>query len=107
MCVCRVKYTAETILLNPFDPEDNARAQFLCVPVFLLQTQAPQVVTIISDFWQPEPWFVAVVTVTGGLLVLVLGLLIWTILRRYSCDSTQTYTFTPAHMHTEREGLSV
>ncbi|XP_046881066.1 cadherin-related family member 4-like isoform X1 [Hypomesus transpacificus] len=62
-------------------------------------TQAPQVVTIISDFWQPEPWFVAVVTVTGGLLVLVLGLLIWTILRRTLGWGTKTLT--PHSVETE------
>ncbi|XP_036806262.1 cadherin-related family member 4 isoform X2 [Oncorhynchus mykiss] len=42
----------------------------------------PQVVTVMSDYWDPEPWFVAVVTVTGVLLLLVTSLLIWAILSR-------------------------
>ncbi|KAJ8258603.1 hypothetical protein COCON_G00176150 [Conger conger] len=40
----------------------------------------PQVVTVVQEFWDPDQWFVAVMTVTGALLLLFLGLLIWKIL---------------------------
>uniref|UniRef100_A0A8C5P0B8 Cadherin-related family member 4 n=1 Tax=Jaculus jaculus TaxID=51337 RepID=A0A8C5P0B8_JACJA len=36
----------------------------------------PQIVTAIEDFWQPEPWFVVVLTATGALLLLALGWLL-------------------------------
>lgn len=36
----------------------------------------PLLVTDTEAFWQPEPWFVVVLTVTGTLLLLALGWLI-------------------------------
>ncbi|CAB1353807.1 unnamed protein product, partial [Coregonus sp. 'balchen'] len=52
------------------------------VPTTTTTAKPPQVVTVMSDYWDPEPWFVAVVTVTGVLLLVVTSLLIWTILSR-------------------------
>ncbi|XP_066556064.1 cadherin-related family member 4-like [Amia ocellicauda] len=43
-------------------------------------TRAPQVVTIVQTYWEPDIWFVAVLTVTGALVLICLGLLIWKIL---------------------------
>ncbi|XP_078139497.1 cadherin-related family member 4-like [Centroberyx gerrardi] len=45
-------------------------------------TKAPLVVTVRSDYWDPDPWFVAVVTLTGGLLILGLSLITWAFLKR-------------------------
>lgn len=39
-------------------------------------------VTVIEAFWQPEPWFVVVLTVTSGLLLLALGWLLRKLLLR-------------------------
>uniref|UniRef100_A0A8D0PU30 Cadherin domain-containing protein n=1 Tax=Sus scrofa TaxID=9823 RepID=A0A8D0PU30_PIG len=39
-------------------------------------TMTPLLVTDTEAFWQPEPWFVVVLTVTGTLLLLALGWLI-------------------------------
>ncbi|KAM4821605.1 cadherin-related family member 4 isoform 1-T2 [Thomomys bottae] len=36
----------------------------------------PMLVTVIDTYWQPEPWFVAVLTATGALLLLALGWLL-------------------------------
>ncbi|CAB1315055.1 unnamed protein product [Coregonus sp. 'balchen'] len=51
-------------------------------PTTTTTAKTPQVVTVMSDYWDPEPWFVAVVMVTGVLLLLVTSLLIWAILSR-------------------------
>ncbi|KAI4876738.1 hypothetical protein NFI96_033831 [Prochilodus magdalenae] len=47
-------------------------------------TRAPQVVTVLKQVWNPEPWFVVVLTLTVALLLLTAGLLTWNILTRYS-----------------------
>ncbi|XP_042522015.1 cadherin-related family member 4 isoform X2 [Dipodomys spectabilis] len=39
-------------------------------------TMAPMLVTDIEVYWQPEPWFVGVLTATGALLLLTLGWLL-------------------------------
>ncbi|XP_008851488.1 cadherin-related family member 4 [Nannospalax galili] len=39
-------------------------------------TMTPLIVTDVEAFWQPEPWFMVVMTVTGALLFLVLGWLL-------------------------------
>ncbi|XP_041080050.1 cadherin-related family member 4-like isoform X2 [Polyodon spathula] len=44
-------------------------------------TRKPQVQTVLSSYWEPEPWFVAVMTVTITLALITLGLLIWKILQ--------------------------
>ncbi|XP_058844710.1 cadherin-related family member 4-like isoform X2 [Acipenser ruthenus] len=44
-------------------------------------TREPRVQTVISSYWEPEPWFVAVMTVTIALALIALGLLIWKILQ--------------------------
>ncbi|XP_055039749.2 cadherin-related family member 4 isoform X4 [Misgurnus anguillicaudatus] len=51
---------------------------------------APQVITVLKEFWDPEPWFVAVLTVTGVLLLLSLGLIIWTVLIRGLMEELKT-----------------
>ncbi|XP_058844364.1 cadherin-related family member 4-like isoform X1 [Acipenser ruthenus] len=43
-------------------------------------TQVPQIVTVFDNQWIPDPWFVAVLAVTGALLLLALALLIWKLL---------------------------
>ncbi|KAG9353249.1 hypothetical protein JZ751_017825 [Albula glossodonta] len=40
----------------------------------------PQVVTVVEEFWEPDLWFVVVMTVVGALFLLSLSLLIWWIL---------------------------
>ncbi|XP_076125310.1 cadherin-related family member 4-like [Alosa pseudoharengus] len=40
-------------------------------------TKNPEVVTVINEFWDPQPWFVAALTVTGALLLLLLSLPLW------------------------------
>ncbi|KAM6980737.1 cadherin-related family member 4-like [Aplochiton taeniatus] len=45
-------------------------------------TKAPLVVTVVSQYWDPDPWFIALLTVTGGLLILTLSLITWAILKR-------------------------
>ncbi|KAJ8409370.1 hypothetical protein AAFF_G00235680 [Aldrovandia affinis] len=40
----------------------------------------PRVVTVVQEYWDPDLWFVVVMTLTGALLLLCLGLLIWKIL---------------------------
>ncbi|XP_036416084.1 cadherin-related family member 4-like [Colossoma macropomum] len=47
-------------------------------------TLAPQVVTVLMEVWNPESWFVVVLTLTGALLLLTAGLLTWNILARTS-----------------------
>ncbi|KAF6312625.1 cadherin related family member 4 [Rhinolophus ferrumequinum] len=42
----------------------------------------PLLVTDTEAFWQPEPWFVVVLTVTSALLLLALGWLLSRLLRR-------------------------
>ncbi|XP_045056120.1 cadherin-related family member 4 isoform X7 [Desmodus rotundus] len=44
-------------------------------------TRTPLLVTDTEAFWQPEPWFVAALTVTGALLLLTLGWLLSRLLR--------------------------
>ncbi|MGH0190571.1 UNVERIFIED_CONTAM: hypothetical protein FKN15_047808 [Acipenser sinensis] len=46
-------------------------------------TRKPRVQTVLSSYWEPEPWFVAVMTVTIALALIALGLLIWKILQWY------------------------
>lgn len=41
----------------------------------------PLLVTDTEAFWQPEPWFVVVLTVTSALLLLALGWLLSRLLR--------------------------
>ncbi|CAH6777722.1 Cdhr4 [Phodopus roborovskii] len=41
----------------------------------------PLIVTDVEAFWKPEPWFVAVLTATGAVLLLALGWLLSRILR--------------------------
>ncbi|KAJ8361151.1 hypothetical protein SKAU_G00176760 [Synaphobranchus kaupii] len=43
-------------------------------------TKPPRVVTVVQRFWEPDLWFVAVMTITGAFLLLYTGLLIWRIL---------------------------
>lgn len=43
----------------------------------LSQMKSPEVVTVINEFWDPQPWFVAALTVTGSLLLLLLSLPLW------------------------------
>lgn len=50
-----------------------------------IQTPSPVtslLVTVMEAFWQPEPWFVVVLTVTSGLLLLALGWLLRKLLLR-------------------------
>ncbi|XP_048649830.1 cadherin-related family member 4 isoform X5 [Marmota marmota marmota] len=42
----------------------------------------PLLVTYTETFWQPEPWFVVVLTATGALLLLALGWLVSRLLQR-------------------------
>lgn len=58
--------------------------------VSLFQTKNPEVVTVINEFWDPEPWFVASLTVTGALLLLLLTLPLWLKLFRYTNTDTNT-----------------
>ncbi|KAM9185569.1 LOW QUALITY PROTEIN: cadherin-related family member 4 [Dugong dugon] len=44
----------------------------------------PLLVTDTEAFWQPEPWFVVVLTVTGALLLFALG---WLLMGSYPCTS--------------------
>ncbi|XP_035244486.1 cadherin-related family member 4-like [Anguilla anguilla] len=48
----------------------------------------PQVVTVVQEFWDPDRWFVVVLTITGALLLLSLALLIWKILTWTSVCAT-------------------
>ncbi|XP_055985666.1 cadherin-related family member 4 [Sorex fumeus] len=45
-------------------------------------SMTPLVVRVTEAFWQPEPWFVVVLTVTSALLLLVLGWLLHRLLKR-------------------------
>ncbi|XP_076985419.1 cadherin-related family member 4 [Tamandua tetradactyla] len=45
-------------------------------------TMTPLLMTDTEAFWQPEPWFVVVLTVTGALLLLALGWLLSSLLGR-------------------------
>ncbi|KAK6474658.1 cadherin-related family member 4-like isoform X1 [Huso huso] len=47
-------------------------------------TRTTRIVTVMEYYWAPEPWFVAVMTVTGALLIAVLTLLIWKCFKRSS-----------------------
>lgn len=51
--------------------------------IFQKVTQVPQIVTVFDNQWIPDPWFVAVLAVTGALLLLALALLIWKLLSMY------------------------
>ncbi|KAM3877834.1 cadherin-related family member 4-like [Diretmus argenteus] len=53
-------------------------------------TKAPLVVTVRSDYWDPDPWFVVVLTLTGGLLILVLSLITWAFLTRERINEPNT-----------------
>ncbi|KAK1161473.1 cadherin-related family member 4-like, partial [Acipenser oxyrinchus oxyrinchus] len=44
-------------------------------------TRKPRVQTVLSSYWEPEPWFVAVMAITIALALIALGLLIWKILQ--------------------------
>ncbi|XP_004676211.1 PREDICTED: cadherin-related family member 4 [Condylura cristata] len=46
----------------------------MMTPLFVMNTET---------FWQPEPWFVVVLTVTGALLLLALGWLLSSFLQRF------------------------
>uniref|UniRef100_A0A8C5KTJ6 Cadherin-related family member 4 n=1 Tax=Jaculus jaculus TaxID=51337 RepID=A0A8C5KTJ6_JACJA len=48
----------------------------ITIEVEVSSMMTPQIVTAIEDFWQPEPWFVVVLTATGALLLLALGWLL-------------------------------
>ncbi|CAH6777721.1 cadherin-related family member 4 isoform X3 [Phodopus roborovskii] len=52
-------------------------------------TMTPLIVTDVEAFWKPEPWFVAVLTATGAVLLLALGWLLSRILRGFA-QSLQT-----------------
>ncbi|MGH0119479.1 UNVERIFIED_CONTAM: hypothetical protein FKN15_076703 [Acipenser sinensis] len=47
-------------------------------------TRTTRIVTVMEYYWAPDPWFVAVMTVTGALLIAVLTLLIWKCFKRSS-----------------------
>ncbi|XP_054450513.1 cadherin-related family member 4 [Pteronotus mesoamericanus] len=53
----------------------GATAPSMRTPLLVIDTEA---------FWQPEPWFVVVLTVTGALLLLPLGWLLSRLLRRWA-----------------------
>ncbi|KAG5274817.1 hypothetical protein AALO_G00140450 [Alosa alosa] len=55
-------------------------------------TKNPEVVTVINEFWDPQPWFVAALTVTGALLLLLLSLPLWIKLFRGTVCRTQKPT---------------
>ncbi|KAK1159416.1 cadherin-related family member 4-like [Acipenser oxyrinchus oxyrinchus] len=46
-------------------------------------TRTTRIVTMMEYYWAPDPWFVAVMTVTGALLIAFLTLLIWKCFKRY------------------------
>lgn len=45
-------------------------------PFQVTSMMTPLLVTDMEAFWQPEPWFVVVLTVTSALLLLALGWLL-------------------------------
>ncbi|MCJ8744200.1 hypothetical protein PDJAM_G00115710 [Pangasius djambal] len=45
-------------------------------------TSAPRAVTVLRGVWAPEPWFVALLTLTGALLLLTVGMLTWAMCTR-------------------------
>ncbi|XP_078517358.1 cadherin-related family member 4-like isoform X2 [Lissotriton helveticus] len=47
------------------------------------QPHLPVVVTAIERSWDPEPWFVAAITVTAVLLTTVAGIMVWKILSKF------------------------
>ncbi|XP_041078470.1 cadherin-related family member 4-like [Polyodon spathula] len=47
-------------------------------------TRTTRIIRVMEHYWAPDPWFVAVMTVTGALLILVLSLLIWKCFKRSS-----------------------
>lgn len=49
-------------------------------PFQVPSVMTPLLVTDTEAFWQPEPWFVVVLTVTSALFVLALG---WLLLRLF------------------------
>ncbi|KAL2090717.1 hypothetical protein ACEWY4_012980 [Coilia grayii] len=55
-------------------------------------TRKPEVVTVINKFWDPAPWFVVALTVTGALVLLLLSLPLWIKLFRYTNTNTNTNT---------------
>ena len=50
-------------------------------PFQVISMMTPLLVTDMEAFWQPEPWFVVVLTVTSALLLLALGWLLSRLLR--------------------------
>ncbi|XP_041080209.1 cadherin-related family member 4-like [Polyodon spathula] len=59
-------------------------------------TLVPQIVTVVDNQWTPDPWFVAVLAVTGVLVLLALALLIWKLLSMTSlCRRVPTETAKP------------
>ncbi|XP_069502351.1 cadherin-related family member 4 [Ambystoma mexicanum] len=52
--------------------------------------RTPLIVTGTQTYWAPDPWFVAVLTITAALLLLGLALLAWQIFKRYY---NATYAF--------------
>ncbi|XP_030634249.1 cadherin-related family member 4-like [Chanos chanos] len=62
----------------------------------------PQVVTMVTEFWDPELWFVVVLTVTGALLLFALGLLTWAILLRAETEKHAMTDHQPASPHSDQ-----
>lgn len=50
-------------------------------PFQVTSVMTPLLVTDMETFWQPEPWFVVVLTVTSALLLWALGWLLSRLLR--------------------------
>lgn len=46
-----------------------------------LVTRVINTVTVLQGYWEPEPWFVAIVTITGALAIGMTALMIWKILQ--------------------------
>ncbi|MBN3316062.1 CDHR4 protein, partial [Atractosteus spatula] len=63
--VCVIPWTT-TMTTNPTTTETRSRA--------------PLVVTSLQKYWDPDLWFVLVLTITGALALIALGLLMWKLL---------------------------
>ncbi|XP_039766019.1 cadherin-related family member 4 [Ornithorhynchus anatinus] len=72
--------TTVTVLVHVFPRVTAVTATSTVTPT--TPSAIPLLVTGIELYWAPEPWFVAVLTVTGALLIITLGWLLYASLSR-------------------------
>uniref|UniRef100_A0A8D2LID5 Uncharacterized protein n=1 Tax=Varanus komodoensis TaxID=61221 RepID=A0A8D2LID5_VARKO len=81
-----------TIILKDLDNDIDGKRQLttLCNITISVQTlpKKPIILYTTEEYWAPDPWFVVVLTLTGALLLSVLGLLFWQL-----CSASQSSPF--------------